>query len=52
MKRPSKKNMRDLLTDKNNPVVFLDVAIGSEKGTLREVIKISRCKYFAVTRKS
>ncbi|KMQ95238.1 peptidyl-prolyl cis-trans isomerase d-like protein [Lasius niger] len=31
MKRPSKKNTRDLLIDKNNPVVFLDVAIGSEK---------------------
>lgn len=38
MKHPSKKN-EDLLTDKDNPVVFLDIAIGPEKGISREVIK-------------
>lgn len=37
--------MRRLLEDFNddsnkNPIVFLDIAIGSEKGTLRKVINI------------
>ncbi|GAB1863458.1 40 kDa peptidyl-prolyl cis-trans isomerase [Camponotus japonicus] len=31
MKHPSKKNAIDLLTDKDNPVVFLDIAVGPEK---------------------
>jgi len=39
MKHPPKKNAIDLLTDKDNPVVFLDIAVGPEKGISREVIK-------------
>lgn len=35
----SKKNMSDLLSDKDNPVVFLDVTINNEKGISHEVIK-------------
>lgn len=35
----SKRNMSDLLSDKDNPVVFLDVAINDEKGISHEVIK-------------
>lgn len=39
MKQPASRNTDYVMIDKDNPIVFLDVVIGAEKGIAYEVIK-------------
>ena len=54
MKQPSEENKNSLLNNEDNPVVFLDVAIGSEKGMNSKVMYVantnSRSYCFSVGR--
>jgi len=46
MKQPSEENKSSLLINENNPIVFLDVAIESEKGMNSKVMaSYARCKH-------